>query len=87
LGALASNVTLTLSGGDQSTVQFYLLVGNVPSITAKATDASGGVGWLNVPPGAVQVTASPAGLGQPSSRGTFFVRAGTTTAAVLGPTP
>jgi hypothetical protein len=68
--------------------EYYLQETSALSFTATATSAglSAG-GFINVPPGIVNLTATPLGLNKPSSRARVLVRAGTFTQAFLFPTP
>ena len=67
---------------DQAVREFY---GTTFDFTATQTDGSGLGGFVNVPPGAVTVTATPIALGKPSSKRTVLVRAGTFTGFYLLP--
>jgi hypothetical protein len=51
------------------------------------TDYTGSIACLNVPIGSIQLTATPTGLGKPSSTVTAYVRAGAVTGVLLHPTP
>jgi hypothetical protein len=84
-GSLAPGVTLAIAGSDA--VPLYLSGANVinPSGTMAA---SNGIGvFIDVPPGAIDVIATPAGFAHPSSRVSVSVQAGILTVVGLAPTP
>lgn len=91
-GSPAPGVALTLSSApDAGAPNVFYLSGSSPTIAISLTDTtteSNGTGaFVNVPPGPVDVIATPAGIGRPSSRVSVSVRAGTLTEVSLAPTP
>jgi hypothetical protein len=80
-GLSAKNVVVTLEPSDPDTQVGYGL-----SPGATETDQDGWALFFNVPEGTVNVTATPSGLGKPSSKKTVNVRVGWTTAIWLSPT-
>jgi hypothetical protein len=80
-------VTLTVAdgGSDPAVRRFY---GQTLDFTATKTDDMGTGGFVNVPPGVAQLTATPLALdGGASSRATVLVREATMTWVYLPPTP
>jgi hypothetical protein len=67
-----------------TTRSFYFL-GNSPSTTAMATDSTGYAGFLNLPTGVRQFTATLAATGQPYATLTMYTLAGTLSYGPLAP--
>jgi hypothetical protein len=88
-GTLAPGTAVALSGPDTSgamPVYFrsdFTLVGGPGALT----DTTGVAIFVNVPPGIVDVIATPVSIGRPSSRVSVLVKAGTVTEVNLSPTP
>jgi hypothetical protein len=76
----ASGVTVAYSASGASTVPFYFQ-GGLPSATATSTDAYGLAGAVNVPTGAMTVTASLPATKTPVGMTAFLVRPGALTFA------
>ncbi len=83
LGHISPGVQFTTTSSDLATRAYYAF-----STTATATDATGIAAIGPIPPGVVDITATPVGLMKPSSvmRG-VVVRANAVTAVTMGPTP
>jgi hypothetical protein len=62
----SSGVQVTITPWDSETKVFDLS-GEIPTLTASATDLSGIGGAFNVPPGQITITATPAAIGRPSA--------------------
>jgi hypothetical protein len=73
-------------GIDGATHERYL-DGNFLSNTATATDRSGLAMFLDAPPGAVNLRATPRAIGRVSSRASVFVRAATISLVQANPSP
>ena len=82
----APGMTFGASTIDSQT-SFGFLIGGIPSLTATSTDPSGLGTYVNVPVGAVEVSATPISGGRPTSRANLFVREGTISAVAMPPTP
>jgi hypothetical protein len=80
--ASAAGVEVTLSSADALTRGF-----STAGAAATTTDQSGLIIFTNVPTGALQVTATPPGLGKASSSVSATVRRGTITQVLAWPTP
>lgn len=65
----------------------YFLIGEVPDTTVAATDASGALGWFNLPPGAMTLTLRSGDAGVEVARASLLIRAGALTTVELPPTP
>jgi hypothetical protein len=80
---LAPGAKVAIDVQDPAIREFY----GQSNPTATETDATGLVLFSNVPPGPVNLTVTPVGLGKPSSKVTVQVRAGWIAAGNLWPTP
>jgi hypothetical protein len=84
---VAANVVFTVDpvDPDGGTRVFYTTNMDTFSPTATQTDTSGGAVIVNVPPGPITLTATPAvlGPGHPSSKVAAFARAGWITSALM----
>jgi hypothetical protein len=78
-GEAAPDVEVSIAMSDARTVAHY--AGN----THNRTDRTGQVLFANVPPGVVQLSAKPDGLGQPSTQITVVVEAGAITSVRMLP--
>jgi hypothetical protein len=77
---------VTASGADAGVdLPVHYFAQGMPSPTADRTDQQGIALVVNVPPGTVQVTATPVALGRPSSVVSGFVVAGAVTLMALPP--
>jgi hypothetical protein len=88
-GFQAGDVSLALSGpGDAGEPAPFYVAGLSP-ITMQPGPGPGTIAAIfgNVPPGPLDVIATPTGLGRPSSRVSIYVKAGTLTEVFLQPTP
>jgi hypothetical protein len=87
LGKTAEGIRYSTSGGDGSTVPFYMIAG-MPSTRESATDSAGNGGLLNVPTGSATligtVVASGRTLGSPLS---MVVRPGRISYTGMVPSP
>jgi hypothetical protein len=92
-GDKARNVTVALSGADDAGSTPYYLRSpsggeySLASGPGESTDTNAAAVFVNVPPGLVDVIATPVSVGRPSSRASVLVRAGTLTEVNLQPTP
>jgi hypothetical protein len=85
LGSQSPGVTFSAQGIDAQTQLFYAAG---PALSPKGpTDGRGAGFFFNVPPGSVDVTATPVLLGGPSGSIPVVVRAGWITEASIGPAP
>ncbi len=82
----AADVQFNVDLADSNTSIFYSGSTGI-SKTADRTSTAGYALAFNIPPGDATLTATPVGLGVPSSRVNFIVRAGTVTFVVAPPTP
>jgi hypothetical protein len=84
---VAPGVVFTIDpvDSDGGTRVFYTTQSGNFSCTATQTDKSGGAVIVNVPPGPITLTATPAvlGPGHPSSKVAAFARAGWITSALM----
>jgi hypothetical protein len=78
----APGVVVKLSSADALTQEF-----SSTGVAETATDTVGQAIFTNVPVGPMTLTASPPGLGKPSSTVTANVRVGTITQVLMVPTP
>jgi hypothetical protein len=85
-GGAASGVSVTIDVKGPTEVPYYL-VNQAPSFTATQTSTNGEWGMSNVPPGIVNLTATPIGMDKPSSQGHVLVRPGTISVLFMYPTP
>jgi hypothetical protein len=81
----AAGVAVSVSTANASTKTVYL-AGGLPSTSAKATDASGEGGVINIPPGPATLTAKDA-TGTTFSTEPLLFRAGAVTFAAVVVTP
>jgi hypothetical protein len=79
LDSPAPDVKIAMSPDDQGITEYY-------AVGSDATPSSGAAIFLNVPPGLVTLTATPATLGDASIQITVNVAAGTETAVNAFPT-
>jgi hypothetical protein len=84
-GQNAAGVRLTTEQGDNQTSGFYV-VDKLPSITATATDSSGQGGFIDLPPGTVNVSGALSDDRQVAYL-SVLVRAGQITFTSLVPSP
>ena len=80
-------VQVDCSGCDSETVRAYQQATGGYSLTATATDSTGGVIFGNVPSVPVDLIATPQDLGKPTARVTVQVQPGTLTIVLMSPTP
>ncbi len=82
--APATGVQVTTGESDALIRALY---GTTGSTAQTSTDATGVVMFVNVPPGNLDLTATPKALGKPSSHATVPVQPGTMTWVEMPPTP
>jgi hypothetical protein len=84
-GQTAAGVRLSIDGGDDQTSGFYV-VRKLPSTVATGTDGSGQGGFINLPPGTVNVSGELS-ADRPIAYLSVFVRPGQITFTSLVPSP
>ena len=82
----APNVVVDADGIDATTQRRYL-DGSFLSSSATTTDRSGLVFFLNAPPTAIALRATPRAIDRVSGRASVFVRAGTLSLVQVNPSP
>jgi hypothetical protein len=82
----AVGVSGEVDTADGSSMAFYI-AGSLPSATATETDASGTLGWLNLPAGPAVLTLHRADTGATVAQATLGIRAGAASMIALSPTP
>ena len=82
--ALLAGGTVDVDARDAKTLSFYFFQ-NAPALSAKATDESGNVGFINVPTGARRFSAQIAATKQPFGSVTLFSLPDTISIAAIGP--
>jgi hypothetical protein len=82
----AEGIVLSSTDADADTSSFYVL-NNLPKIGAKATDASGRGGFINLKEGIIAITASLASDNRKIASVSLLVRSGMMTYTSLVPSP
>lgn len=82
--AFLAGATADVDARDAKTLSFYFFQ-NAPALSAKETDESGNVGFVNVPTGARRFSAQIAATKEPFGSVTLFSIPGTISFAPIGP--
>lgn len=82
--AFLAGGTVDVDARDTKTLSFYFFQ-NAPALSAKATDESGNVGFINLPTGARRFSAKIAATQQAFGSVTLFSIPGTISVAAIGP--
>ncbi|HET8932832.1 MAG TPA: hypothetical protein VFN67_05310 [Polyangiales bacterium] len=83
-GAALAGITFTSPQADAKTTAFYVR-DQIPTTSAKDTPPEGDGGYVNLPPGVVEITASDVKTGLVINTVTVLIRAGTVTTAYIRP--
>lgn len=86
-GVPAARVSLHASPITPSTIAYYTTASGVPSVTAQETAQAGEAGFVNLPPGSAQLTATANDASKKVGEYATTVRAGTITYLPMPPSP